>query len=83
MDATTVAVDLAKMEFEVAIADRHWHIAARHRFKRQQFTKFLATASATDVVMEACGTAHYCGAVRATPRSCREESIYTPASSPW
>ena len=64
MDATTVAVDLAKTVFEVAIADRHWHIVARHRFTRRQFTKFLATTSATHVVMEACGTAHYWGAAR-------------------
>ena len=61
MDATTVAVDLAKRVFEVAIADRHWHIVARHRFNRRQFTKFLATASATHVVMEAWGTAHSWG----------------------
>ena len=61
MDATTVAVDVAKTVFEVAIADRQWHIVARHRFNRRQFTKFLATASATHVVMEACGTAHYWG----------------------
>jgi transposase len=61
MDATTLAVDVAKVVFEVAIADRHWHIVGRHRFTRRQFTKFLATASATHVVMEACGTAHYWG----------------------
>jgi transposase len=58
MDATTVAVDLAKTVFEVAIADRHWRIVARHRFNRGQFAHFLATASPTHVVMEACGTAH-------------------------
>lgn len=61
MDATTVAVDLAKTVFEVAIADRHWHIVAPHRFNRSQFTKFLATTSPTAMVMEACGTAHYWG----------------------
>ncbi|HEX6464920.1 MAG TPA: transposase, partial [Vicinamibacterales bacterium] len=61
MDATTVAVDLAKSVFEVAIADRQWHIVARHRFNRRQFTRFLATTSPSHVVMEACGTAHYWG----------------------
>jgi transposase len=61
MDATTVAVDVAKTVFEVAIADRQWHIVARRRFNRRQFTHFLATTSATHVVMEACGTAHYWG----------------------
>ena len=59
MDATTVAVDLAKTVFQVAIADRQSRIVARHRFNRRQFTRFLATASPTHVVMEACGTAHY------------------------
>lgn len=61
MDATTVAVDLAKTVFEVAIADRQWHIVARQRFNRRQFTHFLATVSPTHVVMEACGTAHFWG----------------------
>ncbi len=61
MDATTVAVDVAKTVFEVAIANRQWHIVARHRFNRRQFAHFLATASPTHVVMEACGTAHYWG----------------------
>jgi transposase len=61
MDATTIAVDLAKTVFEVAIADREWHIVARHRFNRRQFAHFLATVSPTDVVMEACGTAHHWG----------------------
>ena len=58
MDATTIAVDVAKTVFEVAIANREWHIVARHRFNRHQFRQFLATASPTHVVMEACGTAH-------------------------
>jgi transposase len=61
MDATTVAVDVAKTVFEVAIADRQWHIVARHRFNRRQFTHFLATVSPTHIVMEACGTAHFWG----------------------
>jgi transposase len=61
MDAMTVAVDVAKTVFEVAIANREWHIVARHRLNRRQFTQFLATASPTHVVMEACGTAHFWG----------------------
>jgi transposase len=61
MDATTVAVDVAKTVFEVAIANRQWHIVARHRFNRRQFARFLATTPATHVVMEACGTAHFWG----------------------
>ena len=61
MDATTIAVDVTKTVFEVAIADHQWHIVGRQRFNRRQFAHFLATVSPTQVVMEACGTAHYWG----------------------
>jgi transposase len=63
MDATTVAVDLAKTVFELAIANAQWRISGRQRLTRTQFARFLATTSATHVVMEACGTAHYWGRV--------------------
>ena len=63
MDATTVAVDLAKSVFELAIANRQWHIGARQRLNRTQFARFLAETPATHIVMEACGTAHYWGRV--------------------
>ena len=45
MDATTVAVDIAKTVFQGAIANHEWHIVVRHRFNRRQFAHFLATAS--------------------------------------
>jgi transposase len=63
MDATTVAVDLAKSVFELALANAQWRITARHRLTRTQFARFLAATSATHMVMEACGTAHYWGRV--------------------
>ena len=59
MDATTVAVDVAKTVFEVAIPNRQCHIVVRRRLNRRQFANLLATASPTRVVREACGTAHY------------------------
>jgi transposase len=61
MDATTVAVDLAKTVFELAIANADWRVVARQRLNRAQFTRFLAETPATHVVMEACGMAHYWG----------------------
>ncbi len=63
MDATTVAVDLAKTVFELAIANGQWRIVSRRRLNRKQFTQFLAETPATHVVMEACGMAHYWGRV--------------------
>ena len=62
MDATTVAVDLAKDVFEVALANRAHRIIDRKRLTRRQFESFIDGLSAgTTVVMEACGTAHYWG----------------------
>src|SRR4030095_13927187 len=62
MDATTVAVDLAKDVFEVALANRAGRIIERKRLTRRQFERFIDTlAGGTEVIMEACGTAHYWG----------------------
>jgi len=62
MDATTVAVDLAKDVFEVAVANQAYRIVDRRRRTRRQFEGFLeGVAAGTTVVMEACGTAHYWG----------------------
>jgi len=63
MHPTTIAVDLAKNVFELAVADDHWHLAASHRFTRRQFERFLASQPPGHVVMEACGTAHHWGRV--------------------
>jgi transposase len=62
MDATTVAVDLAKDVFEVALANRAHRIIGRKRLTRRQFETFVdGLPASTTVVMEACGTAHYWG----------------------
>jgi len=62
----TIAVDLAKSVFEVAIENAHGEIQARHRFTRAQFARFLREQPPADVVMEACGTAHHWGRVART-----------------
>lgn len=61
MDATTVAVDLAKTVFELAIANAQWRVVGRQRLNRSQFTRYLTEATPMHVVMEACGMAHYWG----------------------
>jgi transposase len=57
----TIAVDLAKSVFEVAISARAGRVTQRHRFTRAQFARFVATTPPATVLMEACGTAHYWG----------------------
>lgn len=59
MDATTVAVDLAKSVFQVAVADGSGRISSSHRLSRTQFERFFANRTADLVVMEACGSAHH------------------------
>lgn len=62
MNATTLGVDLAKDVFEVAVSDGAGHIVSRHRLTRRRFERFLAAqVPGTEVVMEACGTAHFWG----------------------
>ena len=58
MDATTIAVDLAKHTFEVVIAHGGAPVT-RRRLSRAQFARFLRTQAPARVVMEACATAHY------------------------
>ena len=59
MNANTVAVDLAKNVYQVAVADGEWRVIERHRLTRTQFERFFANRAVDLVVMEACGSAHY------------------------
>jgi transposase len=61
MKSTTIAVDLAKSVFEVAVSQRAGQVGRRARLSRGQFARFLAEQAPATVVMEACGTAHYWG----------------------
>jgi len=59
MNATTVAVDLAKNVFELAVADARWKIVERVRLTRSQFERWFDNRAVELVVMEACGSAHH------------------------
>ncbi len=61
MNRTTIAVDLAKSVFQVAVADGDWRVISRHRFSRGQLLRFFGERQPCLVVMEACGTAHFWG----------------------
>jgi transposase len=61
MESTTIAVDLAKSVFEVAVSHETGRVASRHRLSRSQFQRFLAMQKPATVVMEACGTGHFWG----------------------
>ncbi|MGH8528483.1 MAG: IS110 family transposase [Nevskiales bacterium] len=59
MNATTVAVDLAKDVMEVAEANAAGKIVDRRRLSRAAFTRFIAEHTVCLWVMEACGSAHH------------------------
>jgi hypothetical protein len=41
MNATTVAVDLAKSVFQLAVADSQWKVIETHRLTRAQFERWF------------------------------------------
>ena len=59
--STTIAVDVAKSVFEIALSHRPGRVAKRDRLSRGQFARFLATHPPATVLMEACGMAHFWG----------------------
>lgn len=59
MNTTTVAVDLAKSVFQLAVADDKWHVIEQHRLTRSQFEKWFINRDVSLVIMEACGSAHH------------------------
>lgn len=61
MHPRTIAIDLAKDCFELAVADERGHVVDRHRLNRARFGEFMANTPPASVVMEACGSAHYWG----------------------
>jgi transposase len=61
MHSTTIAVDLAKSVFEVAVSQRAGRVSERRRLSREQFRRFLGEREPSTLLMEACGTAHYWG----------------------
>lgn len=58
---TTIAMDVAKNVFEVAVSEEPGRVKERRRMTRGQMGRFFASRSASRVVMEACGTAHALG----------------------
>jgi transposase len=61
MHATTVAIDLAKEVFQLAVADSAWRVVQTARLTRAQFKTWFDNRQVDRVIMEACGTAHHWG----------------------
>jgi transposase len=57
---TTIAVDLSKSVFEIAV-EREGRICQRKRLNRGQTIKFLSECAKATVLMDTCGSSHYWG----------------------
>ena len=56
MHATTVGVDLAKHQIQIAVADEQYRVHRRLRLTRARFETFAANQPRSLFVMEACGS---------------------------
>jgi transposase len=61
MNHTTVAVDVAKSVFQLAVSERPGHVGKHHRLTRAQLTRFFSNRATCTILMEACGSAHHWG----------------------
>lgn len=61
MSSVTIAVDLAKTVFELAVSNGAGRITERRRLSRAQFERFWSDRLPCRVVMEACASAHFWG----------------------
>lgn len=59
MESTFIAVDTAKLVFEIAEAGESGKVVRRLRLNRPQFQDYLVTREKARFVMEACGGAHH------------------------
>ena len=59
MHDTTIAVDVAKSVFEIALSRHPGHVAQRRRVSRPQLLRFFALQPPATVLIEACGSAHH------------------------
>lgn len=61
MKDTTIAVDIAKDVFEIAVSHEPGVVNERKRVTRKKLLSFFANRPSATVVMEACGSSHHWG----------------------
>src|SRR5438477_11477837 len=59
MEHTTIAVDLTKSVFQVAVSSHHGSVDTERRLSRDRFLTYFAQQPPATIVMEACGSAHH------------------------
>lgn len=59
MEQPTIAVDLAKSVFQIAVSRRPGQVDEERRLTRGRMLSYFAQAPRATVLMEACGSSHY------------------------
>jgi transposase len=59
MEHTTIAVDLAKSVFQVAVSRKAGRVDAERRLARDRFLAYFAQQPPATVLLEACGSSHH------------------------
>lgn len=60
MKSTTIAVDLAKSVFQIAVSHQPGKVSEKHRLtSRSQFLRFFAERTPALVLLESCGTSQF------------------------
>lgn len=62
MKITTVGLDLAKNGLQIHGVDGHGKVVLKKQSKRDQMAEFFVNLPLCLIGMEACGSAHHCGA---------------------
>ena len=61
MKLKLVAIDLAKLVFQVCIISVSGKVRSNKKYTREKFVELLKDLAPTTIAMEACATAHYWG----------------------
>jgi transposase len=61
MKHKTVAVDIAKDIFEIAVSEKPGQVSQQKRLSRSRFLLFFTKIEPATVLLEACGSAHFWG----------------------
>src|SRR4026208_1149322 len=59
MEHTTIAGELAKSVFQIAVSHQPARVDEERRLSRDRFLEFFAQRPPATVLLEACGSAHY------------------------
>lgn len=65
--SATIAVAVAKSDFEVAMSTQPGRVSERHRLTRTKFEQFFHGRAQATVAMEACGRLHFCDLTHSGP----------------